>query len=226
MLGKNDSGAWWYVCCVDEQPGWVSNTVVRIQGNSGLVPVQPPLLPDDLQSSWAVRWECHADGCKQDQCQGTSQASALRVRTARWLEVKRDATWENDCGEKEDWLTNVDRYSGKEQQGQAGQPLFAIWAGRNPGPETRRIELLDRTLSLWCTGTRTKEVEQGDGWTILYEGEACYDRSAGVLATLQYVKRWLFTGTYGGQQYDRQYFGDYEVYQQILTGANAPLGGG
>jgi hypothetical protein len=42
---------------------------------------------------------------------------------------------------------------------------------------------------------------------------------------MEYTKRWLFTGTVGGQKYERQYFGDHEVYQQILTGTNVPLSG-
>jgi hypothetical protein len=42
---------------------------------------------------------------------------------------------------------------------------------------------------------------------------------------MQYVKRWLFTGTTGGQTFDREYFGDYEVIQQVLLDTNAPLSG-
>ncbi len=182
-------------------------------------------MPDDLQATWAARWECYGEGCTQEECLGESQALALQVRSERWLEVKRDATWENECGEKEDWLTQIDRYTGQEAQASANGPLFYIWVGVNPGPENRAIELLDRTLSLWCTETRTREETQSDGWTIVYEGKACYDRTAGVLATMEYTKRWLFTGTFGGDTYERQYFGDHEVYQQILTSTNAPLSG-
>lgn len=224
-MGSNDDQTWWRVCCLDDQLGWVNDDGVSIQGDRGAVPVSPPLLPDDLQASWAVHWECHAEGCPQEECLGESQAEALRVRTVRWLEVKREATWQEECGEREEWLTQVDRYSGREKQNPDNPPLFEIWAGADPGPENRSIELLERTLSLWCTDTRTREVEQGDGWTVLFEGQACYDRASGVLVTLQYTKRWLFSGTFGGQTYDREYFGDYEVYQQILTSTNAPLSG-
>jgi hypothetical protein len=95
----------------------------------------------------------------------------------------------------------------------------------DPGPETRTTDLLGHKLSLWCTGTRQRDVEQGQGWTVQYEGEGCYDRASGVLVTLQYIKRYLFTGTYGGETFDKQYLGDYEVYQQTLTDTNAPLSG-
>ena len=72
-------------------------------------------------------------------------------------------------------------------------------------------------------GTRTREAEQDENWTVRYEGSACYDRVSGVLVTLEYTKRWLFTGTFEGKTYDHEYLGDYEVYQQIITEANVPL---
>ncbi|MBC8448215.1 MAG: SH3 domain-containing protein [Chloroflexi bacterium] len=226
VVGRNEDQSWWRICCVEGQPGWVSSDVVTIRGQPDAVPLSPPLLPDDLEATWAIRWECHAEGCAQEECLGESQAQALRVRTARWLEVKREVTWQNECGEEEDWLTQVDRYTGQEERIPSDPPLFYIWEGTDPGAENRSIEMLGRTLSLWCTDTRTRETEQGDGWIVLYEGQACYDRAAGVLITLQYTKRWLFTGTFEGQTYDRAYFGDYEVYLQILAGTNAPLSGG
>lgn len=223
VLGSNADATWWQVCCAGDRPGWASSSVVTVQGDAQAIPVVTPLMPDDLAATWAVRWECHAEGCKQEECLGQSQAQTLRARTPRWLEVKREATWQSDCGEREEWLTEVDRYTGQERPASSNPPLFAIWAGANPGPESKRIDLLERTLSLWCTETRTQETPQSDGWTVLFEGQACYDRAAGVLATLQYTKRWLFSGEFGGQTYERQYFGDYEVYQQVLTSANAPL---
>jgi hypothetical protein len=224
VTGSNADQTWWQICCVDGQRGWVSDSVVTLQGDRQNVPVSPPLVPDDLRASWAIRWECHAEGCVQEQCLGDAQAEALRVRTPRWLEVKRIATWQNECGKKEDWLVQVDRYTGKEMRlPSATAPLFYIWEGAEPGPENRRIELLGRTLSLWCTETRTREVRQTQEWTVLYEGRACYDRASGILVTLEYTKRWLFSGTIEGQTYERQYFGDYEVYQQILTETNMPL---
>jgi hypothetical protein len=225
VVGRNEDQTWWRVCCVDQQTGWMSDAVVSIAGQPEEVVVSPPMLPDDLWASWGVRWECHAEGCTQEVCLGDSKAEALQVRSERWLEVKREATWQEQCGEREEWLTQVDRYSGRERRVVSDPPLFYIWEGGDPGPESRTIELLGRNLSLWCTDTRTRDVEQGDGWTVLYEGKACYDRSSGVLVTMEYTKRWLFSGSVGGQTVERAYFGDYEIYWQILMDTNVSLSG-
>jgi len=225
VYGSDATQSWWRVCCVDGKAGWVSRTIVRFQGDAQSVPVAGPLLPDDLSASWAMRWECNGRGCQQDVCTGQSQASALRASSDRWLEVQRDATWDDGCGEPEDWLTQVDRYTGRERQSASNAPLFNIWEGANPGPASRSVELAGSTLALWCTETRSQEVAQADGWTAAFEGQACYDTRSGVLALMQYVKRWLFTGTADGQTFDREYFGDYEVIQQVLLDTNAPLSG-
>lgn len=225
VVGSDAGQNWWHVCCVDGALGWISSSEVTLYGDRTAVPTSLPLLPEDLVATWALRWECRADGCPQEECLGESRAEAVQVRSDRWLEVQRTTTWQDACGEDEAWLSQVDRYSGQEQQTEAVPPLFGAWAGADPGPESRIIELNGRVLSLWCTDTRTREVDQGDGWTIRYEGEACYDRAAGVLITLQYLKQWLFSGTVGDQTYERQYFGDYEVIQQILLDTNAPLSG-
>jgi len=224
VVGSDADQTWWKVYFADDQFGWVSDTTVHVKGPSGEVPVTGPLMPDDLEATWAVYWECHAEGCAQEECLGDSRAKALQVRTVRWLEVTRKATWQEECGEPEDWLTQVDRYSGQERRVPSDPPLFYVWEGADPGPENRTIELLGGTLSLWCTDTRSGEVAQEDGWTILFEGSACYDRIQGVMVTMEYIKRWLFTGTYAGRTYEREYFGDYEVYRQILTSTNLRLG--
>jgi hypothetical protein len=225
VFGSDATQNWWQVCCVDDKPAWLSRTVARLQGDAQAVPVVGPLMPDDLQASWATRWECRGRGCKQEVCTGQSEASALRVINDRWLEVKRETTWDDACSQGEDWLTQVDRYTGQERQSSATAPLFNIWEGANPGPANRSAELAGAQLALWCTETRTQDVEQADGWTAAFEGQACYDTESGILALMQYVKRWLFTGTAGGQSFDRQYFGDYELIQQVLLDTNAPLSG-
>ncbi len=225
VYGSDAAQNWWRVCCVDGQAGWVSRTIVRFQGDPQAAPVIGPLLPDDLSASWAMRWECHGRGCEHDVCLGQSEASAQRVASDRWLEVERTATWEDDCGAPEQWVTQVDRYSGIERQTGAVAPLFNVWQGADPGPANRVVELAGAPLSLWCTDTRTQEQTQPDGWTAAFEGQACYDTRSGVLALMQYVKRWLYSGVAQGQTFDRQYFGDYEVIQQVLLDTNAPLSG-
>ena len=223
VIGRNADGSWWQVCCVEGKPVWVNDSVVTFLGARDVVPVSSPLMPDKLEATWAIHWVCAGEECPQPECFGESKAQTLQVRDGRWLEVKRDATWPDQCGKKEDWLVQVDRYSGQETQAPTNPPLFYMWMGANPGPENRTMEHLGRTLSLWCTDTRTREVPQAGGWTVLIEGQACYDRGSGVLVTMEYSKRWLFTGTNGGKTYERQYFGDNEVYQQILTGTNIPM---
>jgi hypothetical protein len=224
VFGSDAAQNWWRVCCIDGAAGWISRTIVRFEGDPQAVPVAGPLLPDDLRASWAMRWECHGRGCKQEVCTGQSQAAALRVSGDRWLEVQRDAAWDDNCGEPEDWLTQVDRYTGRERAA-GSAPLFNIWEGAKPGPANRSVNLAGAQRALWCTDTRTQEVPQAGGWAAAFEGQACYDVESGVLALMQYVKRWLFTGTAGGQTFDREYFGDYEVIQQVLLETNAPLSG-
>jgi SH3-like domain-containing protein len=223
VTGRNADSSWWQVCCVDGNPVWVSDSVATILGARETVPVRSPLMPDKLEATWAIHWVCSAEGCPQPECFGESKAQTLQVRNARWLEVKREATWPEQCGKKEDWLTQIDRYSGREVQAAADPPLFYMWMGANPGPENRTIEHLGRTLSLWCTGPRVREVPQPSGWTVQIEGQACYDRGSGILVTMEYTKRWLFTGVSGGKKYERQYFGDNEVYQQMLADTNVPM---
>ncbi len=57
------------------------------------------------------------------------------------------------------------------------------------------------------------EIEESDGWTTVYKGAplATICWSSGELVFLEYNKRWLFTGEYGDQQYERAYFGDFRL---------------
>ena len=223
VSGRNADASWWQVCCMNWKPACVINSLVAIQGPLDKVPVRLPLMPDKLDATWGLRWQCFAEGCPQPDCLGQSRAQALQVRDVRWLELKRQATWDDKCGKDEDWLLQIDRYTGLERQVATDPPLFHMWMGANPGPENRAIEHFGRTLSLWCTDTRTREAPQTGGWTVLFEGQACYDRGSGILVMIEYTKRWLFTGTAGGQKYELQYFGDYEIYQQMLMDTNVPL---
>lgn len=224
VYASNPGQSWWLVCCTDDgRRGWISNSVVSASGDLAAVPVVSPLLPDDLQATWAIHWECHAQGCLQPACAGQSRAEALQVRTERWLDVRREVVWQDQCGPSESWLTPVDRYLGIEERTPANPPLFYVWEGSNPGPETGIMEVAGRRLSVWCTETRTREVPQQEGWTVVFQGHACYDRVSGILVSLRYSKQWLFTGTFNGQAYEHHYFGDFETYEQVLTSTNVPL---
>ena len=136
VIARNADGSWWQVCCVEGKPVWINDSLVTILGARDEVPVRLPLMPDKLEATWAIHWTCSAEGCPQPECFGESKAQTLQVRDGRWLEVKREATWPDQCGKKEDWLVQVDRYSGQETQAPTNPPLFYMWMGANPG---RRI---------------------------------------------------------------------------------------
>jgi hypothetical protein len=164
VFGSDAGQQWWQVCCVDDKAGWISSTIVRFTGEAGAVPVAGPLLPDDLSATWAMRWECHGRGCQQEICTGQSQAAAQGVTNQRWLEVRRDAVWDDGCGEPEDWLTQVDRYTGRERAATGSAPLFNIWQGANPGPVNRSVDLVGGQRALWCTGP--PHPGGGPGWRL------------------------------------------------------------
>ena len=39
IVGESPDGAWWQVCCLDGQPGWISKQEVRTNGNINIVPI-------------------------------------------------------------------------------------------------------------------------------------------------------------------------------------------
>ncbi len=225
IIGTNPERTWWRICCVaDGKTGWVSAQVTRARGDLDQVPVVAPVLPEDLSITWQIHWECHSPGCKFEQCEGQSVAKVRKVLNERWLEIERKATWDGECGEPATWITQVDRYSGEEKPVPGEEPLFRIFEGpTNLGEPNRTLTLGEEKIPMWCTDPRSREEEQEDGWTVVFEGEACYDLQSGILLTMGYFKRWLFTGTFEGQQYERQYFGDYEVYEQVLQETNVTL---
>ena len=73
-----------------------------------------------------------------------------------------------------------------------------------------------RKVVVWCSGPHETEIEEGGGWTTVYKGNTCHDVNTGELVSLSYTKRWLFSGEYDGQKYERAYFGDFESLEQRL----------
>ncbi len=225
IIGVNPDRSWWRIL-IGDQPGWVSSQVSTVRGDLEAVPVIVPALPDNLSATWSLKWECEspANACKFDACSGQSVATVRKVLNERWLEIERKATWEGECGEPSTWITQADRYVGEERPTPDEGPLFRIFENpANLGAPNRTLNYRGTEVPMWCTEPRTREQDQGEGWTVIFEGEACYDLKSGMLMTMGYFKRWLFTGTYKGKQYERQYFGDYEVYEQVLTDTNVPL---
>ncbi len=225
IIGVNPDRSWWRIL-IGDQPGWVSSQVSTVRGDLEAVPVIVPALPDNLSATWSLKWECEspANACKFDACSGQSVATVRKVLNERWLEIERKATWEGECGEPSTWITQADRYVGEERPAPDEGPLFRIFENpANLGAPNRTLNYRGTEVPMWCTEPRTREQDQGEGWTVIFEGEACYDLKSGMLMTMGYFKRWLFTGTYKGKQYERQYFGDYEVYEQVLMDTNVPL---
>jgi hypothetical protein len=226
IIGVNPERSWWRICCVaGDQAGWVSAQVTRAQGDLDSVPVIQPALPDNLSIAWRLHWECHSPGCKFEQCEGESVATVRKVLNERWLEVERKATWEGECGEPSTWIVQVDRYSGEEKPAPGDGQLFRIFENVAAlGEANSRLMLDGREVLMWCTEPREREEEQEGGWTTIFQGGACYDLRTGVLLSMSYTKKWLYTGTFQGRQYERQDFGDYEVYEQVVKETNLPIG--
>lgn len=183
-----------------------------------------PILGPALDARWSIHWVCLSERCAFDQCVGAARSTVRSVVSDRWLEVDRRVQWNEGCGMQTSWLSQVDQFTGEERYPSQQDRLFNFWAGARAGTAQRRIELRDgRTVNTWCTDPQQAEVSEGDGWTTLYDGEVCYDVQTGMLVFMSYVKRWVFTGTFEGSDYERAYFGDSETYEQVLETTNAEL---
>ena len=67
------------------------------------------------------------------------------------------------------------------------------------------------------------ELNEGNGWTSVYQGNTCHDVRTGMLVLLSYTKRWLYTGEFDGNTYDKAYFGDNETLVQRLSDTNVEM---
>jgi len=80
-----------------------------------------------------------------------------------------------------------------------------------------------RQVAVWCGAQQQFDVPVGDGWTNSVQGYTCHDVLTGEMLYITYTTRWLYTGEYEGQNYQRAYFGDYETLEQFLVDTNADL---
>jgi hypothetical protein len=183
------------------------------------------VLPQDVQASWKVEWSCGSERCEVRECDATINASSAEGSDEQWLQVEHDVTWDDSCFETDSWIFEVDRFTGQERSGEyIDNFLYNYWMGVQPGPPTDVFTLEDgRQVVVWCGGPFEYELEEADGWTTVYEGTTCHDVRTGELVSLNYTKRWLFTGEYEGQNYERAYFGDYESLDQYLLDTNVDL---
>ena len=234
VLSQSDDGEWWEVCCVRgpqdaegeaTEPAWLSVAVVDLDGNADAIPVAQAVLPEDVQATWAVDWSCGSERCEVKECTATVDAISRSEGDEQWLQVEHNVTWDDECFDPDSWVFEVDRYTAKERSGQfIDNFLYNYWLGVQPGPATDVYTMDDgRKVAVWCSGPHELELEESSGWTTVYAGNTCHDVRTGELVTVSYTKRWLFTGEYDGQKYERAYFGDYEALDQRLVDTNADL---
>ncbi len=232
--GRNESG-WWRICCVagpDDSAGeatrtaWLSEIVVEPDEIAQALPGLGPLFPDDLTAVWDIQYECGSRRCAVSTCAAVSQTEVLDNSDPRWLEINRIVTWEGACGEDSTWPHQIDRVEGTERYpNSTGLFFFNYWVGPRPGEVNALFRLgTGEEIAAWCSDEQEAEVLEDSGWTTVYNGLACHDVRSGMLVSMQYTKRWFFTGEFEGDRYERAYFGDFEIYRVRLERTNALLG--
>jgi hypothetical protein len=149
-----------------------------------------------------------------------------RQAAGGFLPIEHTVTWDEACFSTDAWTFEVDQVTGAERTGEAKQNfLYSYWLGANPGKAMGVLPLgkTDQGVSVYCSGPHTVEIEEGGGWTTVYQGNTCHDVETGMLVFLNYTKRWLFTGDYDGKTYTRAFFGDVERMEQRLLNTSAPV---
>ena len=239
VRSRSADNQWWEVCCVQTgvvttatvtttnvttTTGWLANSVVRA-GGEGDVPVAEQLLNADLTAEWQVDWQCGSERCEVKSCNATVEANVSRTPAQQLLPIEHQVVWDDTCFATDSWVFDVNQFSGKERTGEyENNFLYGYWLGRGPGQANGVYELDDeRAAAITCSGPHTVEIEEGGGWTTVYEGNTCHDVRTGMLVLLSYNKRWLFTGEFEGQSYERAYFGDNETLEQHLVDTNVEL---
>ena len=234
VVGRSDDGAWWQICCVqgpEDAEGeattevWVAASVATTEGAAAALADGEPLLSSDLEANWALDWQCGSERCSVNECPAVVSAKGGEAGAQQWIPVEHTVAWEDSCFPADTWAFEVDQYNGAERTGEfADNFLYRYWVGAEPGEANGVVELEDgANVAVWCSGPHSVEINVGDGWTTVYEGDTCHDVRTGLLVLLNYTKRWLFSGEYDGQTYDRAYFGDSESLQQQLTDTNLEL---
>lgn len=230
VVGRSEDGAWWQITLPDGTEGWISNSIVRVAGEGETVAVtasSEPVIPSDLRATWDIDWSCESEEgrCTVQQCDATVTAGVNREGDSQYIPVEYQVEWADECFSTDAWVFEVDPFTGSERSGEyADNFLYAYWAGAGSGKASGVLPFgSDEGIVVSCAGPQTVEIEEGDGWTSVYEGVTCHDRNTGMLVYMNYIKRWLFTGEFEGQNYDRAFFGDVERLEQRLTDTNAEL---
>ena len=238
VISKSADDTWWQICCVPgpndaegaaTEYAWISDSVVRVANYEESVVLDTatlyPLFTESMDSRWNVDWICGSDRCEVNQCKANVYARVYDYPNQSWLPVEHRVIWDETCFSEDSWVFEIDQYNGSERSGQYNQNfLYSYWIGKDPGEPNGVYSLEDgRNMAVWCSGPYTVEIDEGDGWTTVYEGETCHEVKTGMLVLLDYTKRWLFTGEFDGEAYERAYFGDSEQLTQALTYTNADL---
>lgn len=234
VVGRSEDGEWWNICCVagadDENiEAWVAASVVAVEGDPGDAPVvagaSQPVLPTDLEATWEVDWKCGSDRCAVPDCKATVTAKANEQSTNQLLAIDHTVEWDDTCFSTDSWSFEVNPFNGTERTGDfADNFLYSYWLGSEPG-EMNAVYTYrdDEGVGVYCSGPYTVEIEEADGWITVYEGSTCHDVATGMMVLMDYTKRWLYTGEFDGESYNRAYFGDSETLVQRLIETNANL---
>ena len=231
--GRTANG-WWRVCCflgIDDipdqptQPAWVSGQVVDANADATALPMLESIFPENVNAVWGVNYQCASERCVERECTATMTAEGKDDLDQFWLIIDREVKWTNNCGQDSVLRHQLDRFDGRDlYAGQAEVFLMDYWRGANSGPGNSIFTYSDgQKVMAWCDDQMTGEVEETDGWLNTYEGVACYDLRTGILLSMSYIKRWLFSGEYAGEQYNRAYLGDFEIYEVTLNKTNIKL---
>jgi len=233
LLAQSEDKLWYRVAPptgVSTEEAWISADLVRMGGSADAVPVVAAatgdaLLPADLNATWDVDWSCNSDRCDVKQCSAGVVAQVTRPVADGYLPVEHTVTWADDCFNTDAWTFEVNQVTGQERSGEASDNfLYGYWLGAEPGEANGVFPLDDeRGVMVNCVGPQEVEIEEGGGWTTVYEGNSCHDVRTGMLVYMNYTKRWLFTGDFEGKTYERSYFGDSEKLEQRLVETNTGL---
>lgn len=228
IVAQDEAGAWLQVCCLEDgRRAWIAESIVAVRGDLADIPVAKALFPADFRATWRVDYTCDSDRCAVPACSGTMSAAGRQFVRTTYLEIDRRVEWAEGCGDDSYWLHQVDNFSGNERYPRtADSPLFHFWIGALSAAATERVTLADgQSVAVICAGPYTQETAEDDGWTSVYTGNTCHDLRTGMIVTMHYDKKWLFSGEFEGKTYSREFFGDRESYQLTLSETNAELAG-
>lgn len=242
IVGRNEGSTWWQLCCVSDPADetgatpmtvWVAASIVDVEGDVASITGQvdkldlgEPLFDEDFTARWNVKYRCDSERCEVAECAGEMDARVRNTLQNVWLEVERSVTWPEQCGDDTVARFQVNRYTGQDRYIGEGAAFFdRDRVGANPGEPVKFIPLADgQVVQAWCTGPRSLERQETENWTIVYDGEACYDVQTGMMLALVYSKSWLFSGVVDEQTYERAP-GPVEYYDFELDSTNALLKG-